>query len=268
MPTTRFHSKSFLEPLRNDGFCFQHCVSLLERLRDNDDVNYGRSLHSFFSKSGFDRDAFVQNNMIRFYGDICGDLKSAHLLFDEIPEPSLISWTSLISSYVHHGQHVIVKRILEYIAFGTESELYDYIQGKNNYKQKIEMTAPVITQVSGSDKSSSFVVSFFVPKKNQAKPPPPLKGMHVQRWKKTVYVAVRQFGGFVNDTNVGEEAAALKNSIAGTQWSSAIDKSHKKGGGYASAYTVAQYNAPFEYADRVNEIWFLFDMQNRKGNMM
>ncbi|KAF7836528.1 heme-binding protein 2-like [Senna tora] len=146
--------------------------------------------------------------------------------------------------------------------------LYDYIQGKNNYKQKIEMTAPVITQVSGSDKSSSFVVSFFVPKKNQAKPPPPLKGMHVQRWKKTVYVAVRQFGGFVNDTNVGEEAAALKNSIAGTQWSSAIDKSHKKGGGYASAYTVAQYNAPFEYADRVNEIWFLFDMQNRKGNMM
>ncbi|KAF7836573.1 pentatricopeptide repeat-containing protein [Senna tora] len=45
--------------------------------------------------------------MIRFYGDICGDLKSAHLLFDEIPEPSLISWTSLISSYVHHGQHVM-----------------------------------------------------------------------------------------------------------------------------------------------------------------
>ncbi|MQL41400.1 heme-binding protein, partial [Escherichia coli] len=69
--------------------------------------------------------------------------------------------------------------------------LFDYIQGKNNYKQKIEMTAPVITEVSPSDGpfcKSSFVVSFFVPKENQANPPP-AKGLHVQRWK-TVYVAV------------------------------------------------------------------------------
>ncbi|GFZ07604.1 SOUL heme-binding family protein [Actinidia rufa] len=40
--------------------------------------------------------------------------------------------------------------------------LFDYIQGKNSYEEKIEMTAPVITQ-------------------NQANPPP-AKGLHVQRW--------------------------------------------------------------------------------------
>lgn len=139
--------------------------------------------------------------------------------------------------------------------------LFDYIQGKNNYKQKIEMTAPVISEVSPSDGpfcESSFVVSFFVPKENQANPPP-AKGLHVQRWK-TVYVAVRQFGGFVSDSNVGEEAAALKDSIDGTKWSAAIEKSH--GAGHASIYTVAQYNAPFEYDNRVNEIWFLFDIGN------
>ncbi|KAL2327097.1 hypothetical protein Fmac_020524 [Flemingia macrophylla] len=139
--------------------------------------------------------------------------------------------------------------------------LFDYIQGKNNYKQKIEMTGPVITEVLSSDGpfcESSFVVSFYVPKENQENPPP-AKGLQVQRWK-TVYAAVRQFGGFVKDYDVGEEAALLKASIAGTKWGDAVEKS--KSAGHPSVYTVAQYNSPFEYDNRVNEIWFLFDIEN------
>jgi len=139
--------------------------------------------------------------------------------------------------------------------------LFDYIQGKNSYKQKIEMTAPVITEVLPSDGpfcESTFVVSFYVPKENQANTPTG-KDLQVQRWK-TVYVAVRQFGGFVKDSSVGEEAAALKASIAGTKWGAAVEKSKKAG--HTSVYTVAQYNAPFEYDNRVNEIWFLFDLED------
>ncbi|GAU50892.1 hypothetical protein TSUD_368720 [Trifolium subterraneum] len=139
--------------------------------------------------------------------------------------------------------------------------LFNYIQGENNYKETIEMTAPVISEVLPSDGpfcESSFIVSFYVPKKNQANPPP-AKDLHVQRWK-PVYAAVRQFGGFVKDTDVGEQASALKESIAGTKWSSAIDQSHRAG--HASIYSVAQYNSPFEFDNRVNEIWFLFDLEN------
>ncbi|KAK4439011.1 hypothetical protein Salat_0235800 [Sesamum alatum] len=140
-------------------------------------------------------------------------------------------------------------------------QLFDYIQGKNNNHQKIEMTAPVITQVKPSDGpfcSSSFVVSFYVPKQNQATAPS-AKGLHLQRWGPT-YVAVRQFSGFVMDDEVGEEAAALYASIAGTVWSDAIDKSHA--GDAATEYIVAQYNSPFEFKNRVNEIWLTFDVED------
>ncbi|EXB52064.1 hypothetical protein L484_024614 [Morus notabilis] len=139
-------------------------------------------------------------------------------------------------------------------------QLFDYIQGKNYYKEKIEMTAPVITEVSPSDGpfcESSFLVSFYVPKKNQANPAP-AKGLQIQKWKPT-YVAVRQFGGFVSDYEIGEEAAALQASIVGTVWSDAIEKSHGKD--RTTVYTVAQYNSPFEFDNRVNEIWLRFDLE-------
>ncbi|GMN57835.1 hypothetical protein TIFTF001_026929 [Ficus carica] len=139
-------------------------------------------------------------------------------------------------------------------------QLFDYIQGKNFYEEKIDMTAPVITEVSPSDGpfcESSFVVSFYVPKKNQANPAP-AKGLQIQKWKPT-YVAVRQFGGFVSDYEVGEEAAALQASIADTVWSDAIEKN--RGKDRTSIYIVAQYNSPFEFDNRVNEIWMPFNLE-------
>lgn len=138
-------------------------------------------------------------------------------------------------------------------------QLFKYIQGQNSYNQQVEMTAPVLTEIAPSDGpfcESSFLVSFYVPKKNQADPPP-AKGITIQKWGPT-YVAVRQFGGFVKDSEIGVEAAALSASLSGSVWSDAIEKSHS--GEITTVYTVAQYNSPFEFDNRVNEIWFTFDM--------
>ncbi|XP_004244318.1 uncharacterized protein [Solanum lycopersicum] len=138
--------------------------------------------------------------------------------------------------------------------------LFDYIQGKNKYHETVKMTAPVIIQVKPSDGpfcASSFVVSFYVPKKNQPNPPP-AKGLHLQKWGDT-YVAVRQFSGFIADDDLPREAAALSASIAGTNWAAAIDKSHAADN--TTLYTVAGYNSPFEFKNRVNEIWFTFDLE-------
>jgi len=122
------------------------------------------------------------------------------------------------------------------------------------------MTAPVLTQVSPSDGpfcTSSFVVSFYVPRKNQPNPPP-AEGLHVQKWG-VKYAAVRQFGGFVSDGSIGDEAAALYSSLAGTNWASLVNKG-REAADPKSVYTVAQYNSPFEFTGRVNEIWMMFEM--------
>ncbi|KAG9448020.1 hypothetical protein H6P81_014148 [Aristolochia fimbriata] len=140
-------------------------------------------------------------------------------------------------------------------------QLFDYIQGKNDNKEKIEMTAPVITQVSPSDGpfcASSFVVSFYVPAKNQPNPPP-AKGLHTQKWS-SKYAAVRQFTGFVADSDVGQEAAALYASLSGSRWAVAVDRATS--GDATAVYTLAQYNSPFEFNNRVNEIWMMFDEED------
>ncbi|XP_015899404.3 pentatricopeptide repeat-containing protein At2g33680 isoform X3 [Ziziphus jujuba] len=99
-----FHLLGISGKQKNSGFCFQDCVSLLQHLVDIRDPRYGKSVHSLCIKTGFYTDVFVQNNIMRFYANH-GDLVNAHLLFEEIPEPNLVSCTSLISSYVHDGQY-------------------------------------------------------------------------------------------------------------------------------------------------------------------
>ncbi|KAJ1692990.1 hypothetical protein LUZ63_009688 [Rhynchospora breviuscula] len=123
------------------------------------------------------------------------------------------------------------------------------------------MMGLVITQVSPSDGpfcASSFVMSFYVSKKNQADPPS-ADGLHLQKWG-PMYAAVRQFSGFVSDDFLGEEAFALYLSLQRSNWASTVDQGRKADP--TSAYTVAQCNSLFEFTGRVNEIWMLFSQES------
>ncbi|KAF3791085.1 Heme-binding protein 2 [Nymphaea thermarum] len=138
--------------------------------------------------------------------------------------------------------------------FGT---LFAYIEGKNHDNVKIQMTVPVLIQVlpsTGPFCNSSFVVSFYVPKKYQTSPPLSTE-VHAVRWPAGRYAAVRRFGGFMNETTIPMEAAALKQSLQGTSWASDVASRGKT----PSTYWVAGYNSPFEYENRVNEVLFIFD---------
>ncbi|KAG6402445.1 hypothetical protein SASPL_134638 [Salvia splendens] len=65
--------------------------------------SHGQQLHLQVLKSGIISNIFVSASLINFY--IKFELvHDAHYLFDEIPEPALVSWNSLISGYVHSGK--------------------------------------------------------------------------------------------------------------------------------------------------------------------
>ncbi|CAE6213925.1 unnamed protein product [Arabidopsis arenosa] len=70
--------------------------------------NYGyvslcQQLHGYVIKHGFVSDTRLSNSLMRFY-KISDSLEDAHQLFDEMPDPDVISWNSLVSGYVQSGR--------------------------------------------------------------------------------------------------------------------------------------------------------------------
>ncbi|KAG7605252.1 putative pentatricopeptide repeat-containing protein [Arabidopsis thaliana] len=70
--------------------------------------NYGyvslcRQLHGYVTKHGFVSNTRLSNSLMRFY-KTSDSLEDAHKVFDEMPDPDVISWNSLVSGYVQSGR--------------------------------------------------------------------------------------------------------------------------------------------------------------------
>ncbi|GLT52439.1 hypothetical protein SLA2020_257820 [Shorea laevis] len=127
--------------------------------------------------------------------------------------------------------------------------LYAFIQGKNDQAVKINMTAPVLTNIYPSTRhNSSFVVYFYLPQKHQDNPPQSNQA-HPVKLPKYQYAAVKRYGGFMNDTNIAEQFSALRKSMKGSVWELTIIKEH----------SVAVYNSPDERDTCVNEVILWLD---------
>ncbi|GAA0187006.1 hypothetical protein LIER_34294 [Lithospermum erythrorhizon] len=132
-------------------------------------------------------------------------------------------------------------------------KVFSYITGKNKEGKRIKMTAPVLVNVvppTDSNSDSKLVVYYYVPQEFQKKPPvsDELLPLNLPTNK---LVAVRRFGGFVNDSIIGpnSEVNTLRNSLEGTTYQGKYN---------SSSFSVAIYNAPFEIINRVNEILLSF----------
>ncbi|KAK8478577.1 hypothetical protein V6N13_070478 [Hibiscus sabdariffa] len=98
--TLREASKMLHSGIKPNAYSLVHLVRVSADLGHD---SYCQQLHCYVLKSGFVSNSFVSNALIRFYRRI--DLLSeADKLFVEIPQPSVVSWNSMISGNVQTGE--------------------------------------------------------------------------------------------------------------------------------------------------------------------
>ncbi|KAL0417167.1 UNVERIFIED_CONTAM: hypothetical protein Slati_3548600 [Sesamum latifolium] len=131
--------------------------------------------------------------------------------------------------------------------------LFQFIEGANLNFSRIPMTVPVLTSIvpgAGPLHSSAYFVKFYLPAKFQATPPLPLPELNLQPdWWKSQCIAVRKFSGFARDNNIVKEAKKLALSLSRSEWANTTSTESEY------AYSIAQYNSPFRFIGRVNEVW-------------
>ncbi|GAB2289491.1 hypothetical protein Dimus_023801 [Dionaea muscipula] len=141
--------------------------------------------------------------------------------------------------------------------------LFQYIQGANMNYSRIPMTKPVLTSIlpgAGPLGSSAYYVCFFLPVKFQGTPPLALSELNLKpaTWPSHC-IAVRKFSGFATDTRIVTEAKRLSTSLDMSPWANSTTLDSKY------AYSIAQYDSPFRFIGRVNEVWVDIDGSELDG---
>ncbi|KAL6541253.1 hypothetical protein OROHE_010961 [Orobanche hederae] len=83
-------------------------------------VVYGKQVHCYLIKLGYEGDPFSLNALVDMYAK-AGDLRDAVTVFDNIPEPDIVSWNAVIAGCVLHGYHERALKLLDSMKrFGME----------------------------------------------------------------------------------------------------------------------------------------------------
>ncbi|XP_053193144.1 heme-binding protein 2 [Scomber japonicus] len=135
-------------------------------------------------------------------------------------------------------------------------KLFNYIQGKNKNKAKVEMTAPVTCRVepgAGPACESKFTISFYIPEEHQENPPEPSDSDVFVEHRKEMTVYVRTYGGFAKEKAKREELKKL------------IESLQRDGVPFVDQpFYTAGYDSPFKLTNRTNEVWILKKEEEQK----
>ncbi|CAI9291747.1 unnamed protein product [Lactuca saligna] len=78
-------------------------VPLLQQCVEKNSLQETQMIHAHIIKSGTQEDLFVMTSLVNVYGK-CGAMEAAHKVFDKLSKRNVVTWTSLMSGYVHNSQ--------------------------------------------------------------------------------------------------------------------------------------------------------------------
>ncbi|KAK6933788.1 Pentatricopeptide repeat [Dillenia turbinata] len=81
--------------IRPNEFTF---AGVLNTCADHAVENFGREVHAHMVRLGFDPVSFAASALVHMYSK-CGNVECAKRVFNGMPKPDLVSWTSLIAGY-------------------------------------------------------------------------------------------------------------------------------------------------------------------------
>ncbi|KAK1413935.1 hypothetical protein QVD17_29672 [Tagetes erecta] len=67
-------------------------------------VEFGKGVHGYVVKMGFEDCVFVASSLVDMYGK-CGELEDARKVFDEMPKRNVVTWNSIMASYSQNGMY-------------------------------------------------------------------------------------------------------------------------------------------------------------------
>ncbi|KAA8528394.1 hypothetical protein F0562_035749 [Nyssa sinensis] len=87
-------------------------VPLLQECIDKNSVSEAQAIHAHIIKTGTHEDLFLMTFLVNVYAK-CGIMGDAHKVFDNLPRRNVVTWTSLMTGYVHNSQPELALRVFQ-----------------------------------------------------------------------------------------------------------------------------------------------------------
>ncbi|KAK6940275.1 E motif [Dillenia turbinata] len=94
-------------------------VPLLQECVNTNSISKARMIHAHIIKTGTHEDIFTMTFLVNVYAK-CGTMKEARKIFDHLPKRNVVSWTALMTGYVHNDEpEVAIQVFLEMLDVGA-----------------------------------------------------------------------------------------------------------------------------------------------------